>query len=195
MSKVVVLTNDLQYALVQKTQERIDVISKATPRMQNFFNNMRSLKVPIIHLQLISDPDDPNGEVMGEHLLVPRGSDGTRILEEFLHEDDIIMEKHKYSGFYGTDLDETLKKLGIKTVIITGMQAQICVQTTAADAFFRGYKVVVPEDGIIATRPEDIQRALAWLDGYCANSYSCDYIYKHLLVHDDFDRKVISYIP
>jgi len=61
-----------------------------------------------------------------------------------------------------------LQKLGIDTVVITGMQTQICVQTTAADAFFRGYNVWVPSDCVVSAEEKDKTRALEWLDGYCA---------------------------
>jgi nicotinamidase-related amidase len=78
------------------------------------------------------------------------------------------MEKSKDSGFYETDLHERLQDLGVDTVLVTGMQTQICVQTTAADAFFRGYNIWVPADCVVSAREEDKDRALQWLDGYCA---------------------------
>jgi len=48
------------------------------------------------------------------------------------------------------------------------MQTQICVQTTAADAFFRGYNIWVPGDCVVSAFEADKKRALEWLDGYCA---------------------------
>lgn len=45
------------------------------------------------------------------------------------------------------------------------MQTQICVQTTAADAFFRGYNIWVPADCVVSARAEDKNRALEWLAG------------------------------
>ncbi len=192
MSKVAVLTNDLQYELVNKNEERIKAVTDATPRFCEFLDKMRSLKIPIIHLQLINNPDDPTVERYGNHIPVTKGSEGAKIIEAFLHKSDTIVEKNKDSGFFETKLDETLKELGIQTVIVTGMQTQICVQTTAADAFFRGYKVVVPQDGVVSAREEDKQRALEWLDNYFAQITTCDEIYKYLLEHDDFERKGVK---
>jgi nicotinamidase-related amidase len=191
VSKVVILTNDLQYELVNKNQERIDAVQKFKNKFCDFLNNMRSLGIPIIHLQLINDPKDHTAERYGDHLPVTKGSDGAKILGDFLSDVDIIIEKNKDSGFYETNLDATLKKLGVETVIVTGMQTQICVQTTAADAFFRGYKVVVPTDGVVSAKEEDKKRALDWLGGYFAQITTTDEIYKHLLSHDDFDRKQV----
>jgi nicotinamidase-related amidase len=50
--------------------------------------------------------------------------------------------------FLGTDLDATLKARGIKTVIVLGVVAQGAVLMTATEAALRGYRVVVPVDGV-----------------------------------------------
>ncbi len=76
--------------------------------------------------------------------------------------------KGRDSGFYETKLDETLQELGVKTVVVTGLQTHVCVQTTAADAFFRGYNIWVPWDCVFSPKPEDTKRSLEWLGGYCA---------------------------
>lgn len=143
---------------------------------------MRSLGVKIVHLQLINKIDDPTVEKYGDHIHVTKGSEGAKIIEEFLNEHDIIVEKNKDSGFFETELDKDLKELGIESVIVTGMQTQICVQTTAADAFFRGYKVIVPRDGVVSTKEEDKTRALEWLENYFAEITTCDEICNYLII-------------
>lgn len=191
MTKIAVLTSDLQYAIVQLKKERRNSIEKATPQLSDFYNKMRSLEIPIIHLQHISDPDDPAvRQVFGDNGAY-RGGEGAKIIADFFHEDDIIIEKTKASGFYDTKLDENLKEMGIKTLIITGFQAQICVQTTAADAFFRGYKVIVPNDAVVSAFEEDRKRAVEWLEDYFAQIYTCEEIYNYLQEHDDFGPKTI----
>ncbi len=168
MARCAVLTNDLQYDLVNKNEARQSAVSAFTPKMVSFLERMRALDVPIVHLQLINDENDPRAERYDGWLPATKGSDGARIMTEFLDESDLVIEKNKDSGFYETDLHERLEELGVDTVIITGMQTQICVQTTAADAFFRGYNVIVPSDGVVSARPEDQNRALDWLKSYCA---------------------------
>lgn len=192
MKKVAVLTNDLQYELVNKNEERIKAVNEATPEFCKFLDQMRSIGVKIIHLQLINKIDDPTVEKYGDYIPVTKGSEGAKIIEEFLNEDDIIIEKNKDSGFFETELDSMLKELGIESVIVTGMQTQICVQTTAADAFFRGYKVIVPRDGVVSAREEDKTRALDWLDNYFATVTTCEEIYSYLKEHDDFARKEVA---
>ncbi|OLF10532.1 isochorismatase [Actinophytocola xinjiangensis] len=168
MSTIAVLTNDLQSDLVNKNEERKAAVEKATPGYVEFLGAMRARGHLVVHLQMINPPDDPVAERYNGVLPVQKGTEGAAILPEFLGEGDIVLEKNKDSGFYETDLHERLRKIGVDTVIVTGMQTQICVQTTAADAYFRNYKVWVPSDCVISARPEDTARALEWLDGYCA---------------------------
>jgi nicotinamidase-related amidase len=127
-----------------------------------------------VHLQLINKEDDPRAERYNGWLPVRKGTNGARIMGEFLAEGDTIVEKNKDSGFYETDLDERLKELGVDTVAITGMQTQICVQTTAADGFFRGYNVIVPSDAVVSAHTQDKERALEWLSNYCATILTTD---------------------
>jgi nicotinamidase-related amidase len=168
VARCAVLTNDLQYDLVNKNEDRREAVTAFTPKMTAFLARMRALNVPIVHLQLINKEDDPRAERYDGWLPVTKGSDGARIMAEFLADTDVVVEKNKDSGFYETDLDERLKELEIDTVAITGMQTQICVQTTAADGFFRGYNVIVPSDAVVSAREEDQTRALEWLRSYCA---------------------------
>ncbi|HEY0192267.1 MAG TPA: isochorismatase family cysteine hydrolase [Kofleriaceae bacterium] len=166
--KFCVLTNDLQVDLVNKNDQRKANVERATPGMVTFLSEVRELGVPVVHLQLIYDEGDKKIERHNGQIPVLRGTPGAEMLPEFVAPSDVIMEKKKDSGFFETKLESFLQEHEIDTVIITGMQAQICIQTTAADAHFRGYNVVVPSDGVVSTRDEDRQRALDWLASYCA---------------------------
>jgi len=163
-----VLTNDLQVDLVNKNAQRKANVECAMPGMIAFLAEIRELGIPVVHLQLIYDVTDKKIELHDGQIPVLRGTPGAAMLPEFVHPDDVTIEKKKDSGFFETKLDSYLHEHAIDTVIITGMQAQICIQTTAADAHFRGYNVVVPSDGVVSTREEDRQRALDWLASYCA---------------------------
>jgi len=57
-----------------------------------------------------------------------------------------VIQKHRYSGFFGTDLDIILREWGIDTVIISGTSTQNCCHATARDAMFRNYRVVFLSD-------------------------------------------------
>jgi nicotinamidase-related amidase len=57
-----------------------------------------------------------------------------------------VIEKNHYSAFFGTDLEDRLRDLEVETVIISGLMTDLCCETTARDAFMRGFKVVFLAD-------------------------------------------------
>jgi ureidoacrylate peracid hydrolase len=69
--------------------------------------------------------------------------------------EDITIVKRRYSAFFNTDLDLTLRDLQADTVVVCGVVTNICVRSTVHDAFFLGYQVVVPEDCVAATGPRE----------------------------------------
>ncbi|MBF0277151.1 MAG: cysteine hydrolase [SAR324 cluster bacterium] len=84
------------------------------------------------------------------------GSWGAQVVDSLnRHSDDFQVAKHRYSGFFGTDLDLILKDMRIATLIVIGVVTNICVRSTVHDAFFNGYHVVVPEDCVAATGPRE----------------------------------------
>jgi ureidoacrylate peracid hydrolase len=74
--------------------------------------------------------------------------------------DDFVFIKRRYSAFFGTDLDLTLKDNLIDTLIVFGVVTNICVRSTVHDAFFNGYQVVVPSDACAATGPREQESSL-----------------------------------
>lgn len=71
----------------------------------------------------------------------------TDILPELAPEpDDIVIYKHRYSGFFGTDLDSILKGRSITNLIFTGCTTSICVESTLRDAMFRDYTCLLLAD-------------------------------------------------
>lgn len=59
---------------------------------------------------------------------------------------DTVLYKHRYSGFFQTDLDAILKQLGVKYLIVTGCTTSVCVESTMRDAMFRDYACVLLGD-------------------------------------------------
>jgi nicotinamidase-related amidase len=74
--------------------------------------------------------------------------------------DDYFVLKPKHSGFFSTTLDILLKYLETKSVIITGVAANICVLFTANDAYMRDYKLFVPADCVASNTEEENRHAL-----------------------------------
>jgi ureidoacrylate peracid hydrolase len=60
--------------------------------------------------------------------------------------DDIVMYKHRYNGFYGTELEPTLRRRGVETIIFVGATTSVCVDSTVRDAMARDFHCIVVED-------------------------------------------------
>ncbi len=129
----------------------------------------RRAAIPIVYLKMQFEPDlsdagdaeAPNLIVhrrlgVGEPVRAPDGRQSrilikdtwnTDILAELAPQDgDIVVSKHRFSGFFETDLDAILKELGATSLIFTGCTTSICVESTLRDAFFRDYRCLLLED-------------------------------------------------
>jgi nicotinamidase-related amidase len=75
------------------------------------------------------------------------GTPGHDFAPEFTpRPDELIVRKYRSSGFWGTNLDMLLRSNGIKTVVFGGCTTEGCVESTARDAMFNDYYVVIAED-------------------------------------------------
>jgi ureidoacrylate peracid hydrolase len=114
-------------------------------------NRIRHLKFGVG--QKIQAPDGRESQVL------IRDTWDTDIVPELKPQpDDIVMYKTRFSGFYQTDLDATLRKLEVKYLIITGVTTSICVESTVRDAMFRDYLCVLLQDCMSEPIGHDLPR-------------------------------------
>ena len=119
-------------------------------------------------------PDAPNLAIhrrlgLGDPIQAPDGRGGrilvrdtwnTEILSELSPEDgDIVVAKHRFSGFFETDLDAILKERGITSLVFTGCTTSVCVESTLRDAFFRDYRCLLLEDCCAEPIGGDLERS------------------------------------
>ena len=110
----------------------------------------RQLKMPVFWLNQWLSPDDTLFKKRVVHCL--KGTWGAKIVDDLtVADEDIIIPKRRYSGFFQTDLDLHLRERHIQQVVVTGVVTNICVRSTVNDAFFLGYDVFVPKDCVMAT--------------------------------------------
>jgi nicotinamidase-related amidase len=82
------------------------------------------------------------------------GTPGAALVEPLaVGPDDPIIDKRRYNCFLGTELALLLHILRVETLVITGMDSDICVHWTAGEAFQYDYHVRVPEDCVASPRP------------------------------------------
>ncbi len=82
--------------------------------------------------------------------------------------DDIVVTKHRYSGFHATDLDMILRSNGVRTIVLTGVSTNVCVESTARDGFMRDYYTILVADGTAAYSIEDHETTLKTMDRFFA---------------------------
>jgi nicotinamidase-related amidase len=78
---------------------------------------------------------------------------------------DYHVLKPLHSGFLSTSLSPLLDQLGVRTLVLTGVAAHICVLFTAVDAYMRGLEVIVASDCVASERPRDRACALELMKG------------------------------
>lgn len=142
---------------------KCDRAQRIIPPLMKLIKEARKNNIPVIysndaHIRGI----DHELKLWGDHAIA--GTEGAKVIPELEPEEgDYIVPKRRYSGFYGTDLDMLLRELNVDTVILTGMHAHMCVRHTAADAYYRGYNIIVPADGVDSFTEEDYQAGLKYL--------------------------------
>src|SRR5262249_185018 len=75
---------------------------------------------------------------------------------------DLIVPKTRYSGFAGTNLDLLLRERNIRTLIVTGIASNVCVESTIRDALFREHFCVLVHDATQQSGPAFIQDAVIY---------------------------------
>ena len=79
---------------------------------------------------------------------------------------DPVVTKHRYSAFLRTDLETILRTAGIRTVVLAGVATNVCVETTARDAFMRDFYLVLCSDGTAAYSDAEHEATLTTIDRY-----------------------------
>lgn len=75
---------------------------------------------------------------------------------------DVIVTKRQWGAFYGTDLDLQLRRRGVQTLIVTGIATNVGVESTARDAYERGFQQVFVEDACAALQAEAHKASIAF---------------------------------
>lgn len=93
---------------------------------------------------------------------------------------DVEIVKRRYSAFFGTPLDEILRKRGIETVIVLGLTTNVCVQSTARDAWQHDYHTITLEDCCAEVGEGSHTMSLAWTSRNFGLVATSSEVYKRL---------------
>lgn len=118
--------------------------------LKQFFTEARGEGIPIIYVCDSHHKGDPELELWPDHCIA--GTWGAQIVDELKPEPrDYIVKKGYFNAFFKTQLQRTLKKLMVDTIIFTGWRTHVCVAQSAIEAYHLGYRVFVAEDGVDST--------------------------------------------
>ncbi|WP_449462565.1 cysteine hydrolase [Tardisphaera miroshnichenkoae] len=169
---IVDMLNDFVHGAL-KTEEAASTVEPAKRVLEAF----REARLPIFFANDSHLPTDFEMGLWGDHAM--KGTEGAKVVSELEpRPDEHVLEKHAYSAFYGTPLDYLLRSLGVGEVVLVGLDADICVRHTAADAFFRGYAVTVVKDAVAARMDKSWESYYRKV--YGANVISSDQIRDYL---------------
>jgi len=123
----------------------------------------RAAHEPVVYLTDDHLPDDAEFQMFPPHAL--HGTKGAEVIPQLgPGAGDAVIPKRRYSGFFGTDLDITLREKGVDTLRLVGDCTNICVLYTAADARNLGYAVEVVKDGVTSFDEQAHENALRELE-------------------------------
>ncbi|HEX9871014.1 MAG TPA: cysteine hydrolase [Candidatus Tectomicrobia bacterium] len=174
-AKTAVLVVDMQHdfgtkgGMFDRAGIDLSMIQRAIGPTAKVLAAARTTGIPIMYLKMgfrpdLSDlgPTDAPNRLrhlrfgVGDTIHAPDGTESRILIRDTWNTDmlpelapqpnDVVLYKHRFSGFYQTDLDAILTRLGIKSLIVTGCTTSVCVESTVRDAMFRDYVCVVLDD-------------------------------------------------
>ncbi|MBB4826353.1 nicotinamidase-related amidase [Sporosarcina luteola] len=157
---------DVQRGMFQKD----NVVYKGENLLRNIkdlISRARSTETPIFYIQHNAPAGKP----------LEYGTEGWEIHPEIVPSNqDIIIQKRTPDSFFNTSLDDELKEKGIEHLVITGIQTEVCVDTTCRRAYSLEYKVTLVSDAHSTWNGSDItaeqiinhhNRVLHWFGDVC----------------------------
>ena len=147
----------------------ISMIQRAVGPTASVLAAARRRGMPIVYLKMAFKPDlsdagpadSPNHLrhlrlSVGTLVNAPDGAESRILIRDTWNTDilpelapmagDVVIYKHRFSGFFETELDTALKSRGIRQLVVTGCTTSICVEATIRDAMFRNYSCVLLSD-------------------------------------------------
>lgn len=146
----------------------VGAVQQILPRLQRLINGARGAGIPVIIVKTLHDENtdsrpwlDRVGRVPGaEHTgrTCRTGSWGAEFYRISPSPSDLIVTKHRFSAFVGTNLDMVLRTHGVQSLLFTGVTTETCVESSLRDGLFHEYYVSLVSD-CAASYSEEAHRA------------------------------------
>lgn len=155
----------------------LSMYERSRPRLRELLSAARDSDVLVIHVQNTALPSrlsDAPSQIrfnLRMHQGAREGAEPLRytipdtVGHEFVDDlapegEELVVRKYRSSAFWGTNLDLLLRSNGIETVVVTGCTTEGCVESTARDAMFSNYYVVVAQDCVASDDSEQHEASM-----------------------------------
>jgi ureidoacrylate peracid hydrolase len=136
-----------------KTSFNLLSVYKMVPILARFVDATRSLGVAVVHVRSLLDEKflSPsmlarNRQLGREEGICPEGNWGSEFYQIHPSANEMVVTKHAFSAFIGTDFQEKLLAKGIETLMVTGVVTNVCCESTLRDGFMLGFYTFLVED-------------------------------------------------
>jgi len=166
---------DMQSCFVADSPVAAPAGAQVAGRLNRLAAACRGARIPVVWTRHVVRPDGSNTGLLGE--LVPAVAAGvinddapTAALHPLMdvRPGDMVVGKPRFGSFHGTDLEVILRSRGVDTIILGGINTNVCVDTTAREAAVREFRVLflsdgtanfdLPDGGLGAASAEELQR-------------------------------------
>lgn len=153
---------------LQSRQGRdLSAVDVAVERLHALVKTARKVAVPVVFVRTTHHARNDTPEWLGRHpdsARVQSCAEGTWGADFYVVQpepDELVVEKHRYNAFTGTDLDGLLRRMHRRSLLICGVTTNTCVETTLRDAVCRDFLVTLVEDCCAAYGVDAHERGVA----------------------------------
>lgn len=169
---VALVVVDMQNMWVHPNGTRyLPMSEEILPKIRRLLDFCHASHIPVIYLYTTKRKDLADAGIFADLKPVTHrrddpwsnfeGAKGAEFYESIKPlSEDIVIKKFRYSGFYGTELENLLRKLGRDTIAITGVATNVCCDSTARDGAMRDFKVIFLSDCNAAFSMEEQEATL-----------------------------------
>ncbi len=162
------------------------IIRQMVPRLTEVLEKARQARVQVLHVRMAHDEvttsqaylDHRNRRSASKRVVCQEDSWGAEFYEIRPQPGEPVVTKNRHSAFFHTNFETILRARGIKTVVLAGVTTDVCVESTARDAFMRDYHVVVLSDCTGVDDPVAQQSTLERIDRYFGHVVSSKEVIK-----------------
>ncbi len=181
---------------IAETYGLVSEAPKLVKRLCALLSVARDVGIRVIYTRMVykSDYSDAGTRARSRSLkALKEGTWGSEIIRELPpKQTDDVINKQRASAFYNTNLELVLRGYGIKTLIITGVATNICVESTAREAMFRDFDCIIVRDCVASGNKASNIYSLRFMNEFVGKTVSSRQVINVLRESSQIDRATHS---